>query len=257
MSPHLASTSSRRSRRRLVVLLGNEHGRSSRRRCRGSSPPASSVLVGRSRSSPRWCNRVSMRSQARTASSRARGSRAAASSRWFGPTSRCSSRSPPAMSFGLLERGRTSTRALALEDAGGGAGAWKVDGRDTRQAPWRPGRRPTRNGVPVPLSVARVGGRAPAAQGDVDAYIELRRGSGAQANPALGSRLGVRARQHRVGTLLRPGVYRSTTAARPALVSRYRYPGDAERRRRHDDAAGPGARLPLPHREACRELRAS
>ena len=130
---------------------------------------------------------------------------------------------PTALSFGLLERGRASTRALALEDAGGGAGAWKVE-VVTRAKPR--GVRvvvPPAASVPGQLSVT-LSAAAPAAAGDVDAYIELRRGGEVRRIPLWGRVSASALAKHRVGTLLRPGVYRSTTASRPALVSRYRYP---------------------------------
>ena len=130
---------------------------------------------------------------------------------------------PTALSFGLLERGGTSTRALALEDAGGGAGSWKVE-VVTRAKPR--GARvvvPPTATVPGPLSVA-VSADARATAGDVDAYIELRRGGEVRRIPLWGRVSAAALARHRVGTLLRPGVYRSTTASRPALVSRYRYP---------------------------------
>ena len=130
---------------------------------------------------------------------------------------------PTALSFGLLERGRTSTRALALEDAGGGAGAWKVE-VVTRAKPRgvRVVTAPTAS-VPGPLSVA-LSAAARATAGDVDAYIELRRAGEVRRIPLWGRVSASALARHRVGTLLRPGVYRSTTASRPALVSRYRYP---------------------------------
>ena len=130
---------------------------------------------------------------------------------------------PTALSFGLLERGGTSTRALALEDAGGGAGAWKVEVA-TRAKPR--GVRivaPPTTSVPGPLSIA-LSAAARANAGDVDAYIELRRGGEVRRIPLWGRVSASALAKHRVATLLRPGVYRSTTASRPALVSRYRYP---------------------------------
>ncbi len=130
---------------------------------------------------------------------------------------------PTALSFGLLERGRTSTRALVLEDAGSGAGAWKVE-IVTRAKPRgvRVVAPPTAS-VPGPLSVA-LSAAAGATAGDVDAYVELRRGGEVRRIPLWGRVSASALARHRVGTLLRPGVYRSTTASRPALVSRYRYP---------------------------------
>ena len=130
---------------------------------------------------------------------------------------------PTALSFGLVRRGLTSTRVLTLEDAGSGAGAWKVE-VVTRARPR--GVRvvvPPTATVPGSLSVA-LAAAARAAAGDVDAYVELRRGGDVRRIPLWGRVSASALAKHRVGTLLRPGVYRTTTASRPALVSRYRYP---------------------------------
>ena len=130
---------------------------------------------------------------------------------------------PTALSFGLLRRGLTSTRVLALEDAGSGAGAWKVE-VVTRARPR--GVRivvPPTATVPGSLSIA-LAAAARATAGDVDAYVELRRGGDVRRIPLWGRVSASALAKHRVGTLLRPGVYRSTTSSRPALVSRYRYP---------------------------------
>ena len=112
---------------------------------------------------------------------------------------------------------------LTLEDAGSGAGAWKVE-VVTRARPR--GVRvvvPPTATVPGSLSVA-LAAAARAAAGDVDAYVELRRGGDVRRIPLWGRVSASALAKHRVGTLLRPGVYRTTTASRPALVSRYRYP---------------------------------
>ena len=143
---------------------------------------------------------------------------------------------------------------VALEDAGGGAGAWKVE-VVTRAKPR--GVRvvvPPTTSVPGPLSVA-LSAVARAAAGDVDAYIELRRGGEVQADSAVGSRLGVRARQ--ASSRDAPPARRVPEHHGVAASPRFALPVSrgAERHRRHDDAAGPGARLPVPHREACRERR--
>ena len=130
---------------------------------------------------------------------------------------------PTALSFGLLERGRTSTRGIAVEDAGGGAGAWKVE-VVTRTKPR--GVQivvPPTVSVPGALSVG-MSAAARAVAGDVDAYIELRRGGEVRRVPVWGRISAAALAKHQVGSLLRPGVYRGTTVSRPALVSRYRYP---------------------------------
>ena len=130
---------------------------------------------------------------------------------------------PTALSFGLIERAGTTTRALTLEDAGSGAGTWKVAAvvrgvpRGVRVVV------PATANVPGSLTVA-VSAAARAAAGDVDAYVELRRGSDVRRIPLWGRVTASALARHRVGTLGRPGVYRSTTASRPTLVSRYRYP---------------------------------
>ena len=207
---------------RLVDILGNEHGRSPHRRIRGSPPPASSLVVRQSRSSPHSCSRVSTRSRLGTAA-RGHDSRAEASSRWCGQISRCSSRGPRRCPSDCSSADELPTKALALEDAGGGAGAWKVE-VVTRARPR--GVRvvvPPAASVPGPLSVT-LSAAARATAGDVDAYIELRRGGEVRRIPLWGRVSASALAKHRVGTLLRPGVYRSTTATRPALVSRYRYP---------------------------------
>ena len=130
---------------------------------------------------------------------------------------------PTALSFGLLERGRTSTRGIAIEDAGGGAGAWKVEVVTRAKPRGVQVVVPPTASVPGALSVG-LSAAARAAAGDVDAYIELRRGGEVRRVPLWGRVSASALAKHRVGSLLRPGVYRSTTASRPALVSRYRYP---------------------------------
>ena len=130
---------------------------------------------------------------------------------------------PTALSFGLIARAGTATRPLTLEDAGSGLGAWRV-AAVVRGAPR--GVRvvvPATVTVPGSLTVA-VSATARATAGDVDAYVELRRGAEVRRIPLWGRVTAAALARHRVGTLRRPGVYRSTTAARPARVSRYRYP---------------------------------
>jgi subtilisin family serine protease len=133
--------------------------------------------------------------------------------------------SPTALSFGLLERGRTATSTLALEDAaaGAGAGTWQVVAvaRGTPR-----GARlvlPATVTVPGELSIA-VSVTAAAVAGDLDAYVELRRGGEVRRIPVWGRVSAGALARHTASTLRGPGVYRSTTAGRPSFVSRYRYP---------------------------------
>ena len=130
---------------------------------------------------------------------------------------------PTAFSFGLLGRGQTGTGTLALGDAGGGAGTWEV-ARVVRGAP--AGVRltaPATVTVPGQLQVVVTVPRG-ARPGDLDAYVELRRGAEVRRIPVWARVTPASLARHDARTLARPGVYRSTTAGRPSVVSRYRYP---------------------------------
>ena len=125
----------------------------------------------------------------------------------------------PAACPWLAERGRTTTRASSRgcrrrnRDLAGRL-VTRTASRSQARLP-RVGDRSRRAGVTV---------SAAAVTGDVDAYIELRRGADIRRIPLWGRVTASALAKHRVATLGRPGVYRSTTASRPALVSRYRYP---------------------------------
>ena len=145
---------------------------------------------------------------------------------------------PTALSFGLLERGRTATKALALEDAGGGAGAWKVE-VVTRAKPR--GVRvvvPPAASVPGPLSVtlSAAAARDSRRRRCLHRAPPRRRG---QKNPAVGSRLGVRARQ--ASSRDAPPARRVPEHHGLAARTRFALPVSrgAERHRRHDHAARP------------------
>ena len=75
-----------------------------------------------------------------------------------------------------------------------------------------------------------------------------------EADSALGAGHGGRRSRgtppHACGS---PGIYRSTTAGRPAVVSRYRYPEAPRGIGVTTTLVGPGARVPVPDREARRE----
>ena len=133
---------------------------------------------------------------------------------------------PTAVSLGLLLRGQTTTRTLALEDAGGGGGTWQV-GRVVRNAP--PGVRlelPATITVPGELTVSASATQG-ARPGDLDAYILLRRGAETRRIPLWGRLDPQGLAKHRPGVALKGlGIHRGTTAGQPALVIRYRYPED-------------------------------
>ena len=130
---------------------------------------------------------------------------------------------PTALSFGLLARGQTGTGTILLGDAGGGTGTWEV-ARVVRGAP--AGVRftaPATVVVPGQLQVVVTVPRG-ARAGDLDAYVELRRGADVRRIPVWARVTPASLARHTAGILARPGVYRSTTAGRPSVVSRYRYP---------------------------------
>ena len=132
---------------------------------------------------------------------------------------------PTGVSLGLVARGATVRGQIRLDDAGTGAGAWQV--AVVRRGGTASGALTVPAAVTVPGTLeyaARAGSRAPA--GELTGYVELRRGAEIRRIPFWG-RVSVAALgRHRVLPLARPGVHRGTTAGRPALVSRYRYPED-------------------------------
>ena len=134
--------------------------------------------------------------------------------------------SPTAVSFGLLTRGQEATSTVGLDDAGGGAGTWQV-ARVTRNS--TPGVRlalPATVSVPGELTISATVTRN-AAPGDVDAYVELRRGAEVRRVPLWGRVDAGALARHRPGVALKGlGVHKATTAGRPELVTRYRYPED-------------------------------
>ncbi|CAN5255142.1 hypothetical protein BH09ACT13_BH09ACT13_09980 [soil metagenome] len=133
---------------------------------------------------------------------------------------------PTGVSLGLLARGSTLEGAVRLEDAGEGAGPWAAS---VVREPGAPGaaRLTVRATVEVPGALEYVVTVARQSRpGDLSGYIELRRGADVRRVPFWGRvSLGALAR-HRTRVLARAGLHRGTTAGRPALVSRYRYPED-------------------------------
>jgi hypothetical protein len=130
---------------------------------------------------------------------------------------------PTGVSFGLLARGKATRVPIALADAGAGAGPWEV-ARVIRRAPG--GAKlgaPATVTVPGQLEVSVTVGQD-ARPGDLDAYVELRRGSDVRRIPVWGRVTAAALARHSTVSLNRPGVYRATTARRPSVVSRYRYP---------------------------------
>jgi subtilisin family serine protease len=133
--------------------------------------------------------------------------------------------SPTGLSFGFVAPGGTSSRQVALSNAGGGAGDWTVT--TTLQQPG--------GGISVTVPpVATVPGTLvvttsaslAATQSDHTGFVVLQRGSDRRripfwfrvAAPALGAA--------QTTPLTRTGTYQGDTRGRPALVNSYRYPDD-------------------------------
>jgi subtilisin family serine protease len=131
---------------------------------------------------------------------------------------------PSGLSFGLVTRGTTSARQLALADAGGGAAPWTTS-IDPQTTP---------HGVSIALSAPTAAAgttlgvtltvAADAAEGDAQGFLLLTRGSDVRRVPywlhVEVPKLGT----EKHATLTRPGVYGGNTAGKPSLVSSYRYP---------------------------------
>ena len=160
---------------------------------------------------------------------------------------------PTGISFGLVKRGVTATRTLALADAGGGAAPWTAT-----VAP-----QATLNGVTLSLSSALVAAgsaltitlnvAADAAEGDADGFVLLTRGTDVRRVPYWLHVEVPQARQRAARDAQAPGLYGGNTAGKRSLVSSYRYPeGGLGRAGR---PLGPGAGLPDHRREAGREPR--
>ena len=131
--------------------------------------------------------------------------------------------SPTAVSFGLLTRGQEATMTVGIDDAGGGAGTWRV-ARVMRNSP--SGVRialPTTVMVPGELTVSATVTQL-SAPGDVDAYVELRRGGETRRIPLWGRVTTSALARHEPVVLRGPGVYRGTTRGQGSFVTRYRYP---------------------------------
>jgi subtilisin family serine protease len=131
---------------------------------------------------------------------------------------------PTGISFGLVKRSTTSSRPLALIDAGGGSAPWTAT-IVSQSAP---------NGVNLSLAVplATAGSTltvtltvaADAAEGDAVGFVQLSRGADVRRVPYW-----LHVEVPKLGTephftITRAGVYGGNTAGKKSLVSGYRYP---------------------------------
>jgi hypothetical protein len=132
---------------------------------------------------------------------------------------------PVGISFGLLGSGQTTSRAVSLTDAGGGAGTWTV--AVVQQGSGSTVTADATALVPGSLNVAATGG---ASRGEVTGFVVLTRGSDVRRIPfwfgVTAPKLGAEPKV----ALTKPGAYRGSTAGSPSQVSTYRYPsgGDVE-----------------------------
>jgi subtilisin family serine protease len=124
---------------------------------------------------------------------------------------------PTSLSFGLLRRGASATRAITLSDAGGGAGSWNVQVSVPSISV------PAQVAVPGNLPV-RVAVRGSAREGDVSGFIVLSRGTDRRRIPFWFRVVLPQLRRVPHVTLPRQGTYRGSTARGVSRVTSYRYP---------------------------------
>ncbi|HET7554565.1 MAG TPA: S8 family serine peptidase [Gaiellaceae bacterium] len=130
---------------------------------------------------------------------------------------------PADFSFGLVRRGATYARSLALTDAGGGGGgAWQASIRPSASVR---GVRLSVGPVAVPgkltldAAVSRTAG-----PGEASGFVVLTRGTDSRRFPYWFRVSVPRLGSERSTLLRRPGVYHGDTRGRPSRVSSYRYP---------------------------------
>jgi subtilisin family serine protease len=145
---------------------------------------------------------------------------------------------PTSLSFGLLRRGQGRSLRIALTDAGGGAGSWRVSVRRSERSTGVALRASSVATVPGALTIRAAVSRRAAAHDD-SGFIVITHGAATRRIPYW-----LRVTVPRLGrephTLLRrPGLYHGNTRGRTARVSSYRYPAAP-------GGLGVGARLPGP-----------
>ena len=128
---------------------------------------------------------------------------------------------PTSVSFGLVGRGARSSRNVALEDAGDGAGTWSASVEQSEAPAGASLSVPAEVVVPGPLPVELVAGTA---QGELSGVVVLRRDGLERRIPAWGRVTAPRLLVAGARTLSRTGTYAGDTRGRPARVDAYRYP---------------------------------
>jgi subtilisin family serine protease len=128
---------------------------------------------------------------------------------------------PTSVSFGLVRAETVTSRSVAIEDAGGGAGQWTVSVELTRSPPGTQLAAPPTLTVPGPLALDLVTGTT---EGELSGVVVLRRGSLARRIPVWGRVEVPKLVVAGARVLARPGVYSGDTRGRPSRVGTYRYP---------------------------------
>jgi subtilisin family serine protease len=130
---------------------------------------------------------------------------------------------PATASIGLLRRGGSRSQAIALADAGGGAGVWSVAIDRDQTQPGVTIVTPDSVTVPGPLAISfNVARGAP--KRELTGYIVLTKGGEQRRIPYWLRTVGPQLGRHVVLPLRRPGTYGGNTKGRRALVTYYRYP---------------------------------
>ncbi|RIL06592.1 hypothetical protein DCC79_15345, partial [bacterium] len=128
---------------------------------------------------------------------------------------------PTAVSFGLVRPETVTSRSVAVEDAGGGAGQWALTVELSRMPVGTELAAPPTVTVPGPLPLDLVAG---ATDGELAGAIVLRRDGLIRRIPVWGRVETPKLALGGARTLRRPGLYSGDTRGRPSLVDTYRYP---------------------------------
>jgi subtilisin family serine protease len=133
--------------------------------------------------------------------------------------------SPSSVSFRFLHRGESVSLPVALEDAGGGAGAWAVTVQTQAGSAGTTVSAPGTVSIPgaLPLQATVTKG---ARQGDTTGFVVLSRGTVSRRLPFWLRVTAPKLASDPHRSLRRPGTYRGNTAGRASHVSCYRYPTD-------------------------------
>jgi subtilisin family serine protease len=129
--------------------------------------------------------------------------------------------SPTGLSFGLLKRSSSERRTVAVTDAGGGAGQWRV-AVDQRQGP--AGTVKAATSVTVPGSFEVTANPPSAADTELSGFIILTKGAVRRRVPFWARVESPQLPRQRHGQLRKTGTYKGNTRGHRALVDEYRYP---------------------------------